>query len=52
MNNLKNYLLLRFNDYEVPLQMSAEEVRELIIKFSKEFEKEKPKIINGQKRFS
>jgi hypothetical protein len=32
-----NYLLQRFNDYEVPLTMTAEDVRELLIKFLEEF---------------
>lgn len=31
------YLLQRFNDYEVPIQMTAEEVRELLNKFYDEF---------------
>lgn len=34
-----SYLLQRFNDYEVPLKMTAEEVRDLIIRFYKEYGK-------------
>lgn len=34
------YLLQRFNDYEVPLQMTAEKVRELIIEFTNDFDRE------------
>jgi len=33
-----NYLLQRFNDYEVPITMSAEEVRNYLIEFEKEYE--------------
>jgi hypothetical protein len=32
-----NYLLMRFNDYEVPLTMTADEVREYLIQFEKEY---------------
>ena len=35
-----NYLLQRFNDYEVPLTMKPKDVRELLIKFEKEYNKE------------
>lgn len=31
------YLLQRFNDYEVPLQMSANDVRDLLDRFNKEY---------------
>ncbi len=40
MDEYNLYLLQRFNDYEVPLSMSAEKVRELLGKFYKEFESE------------
>jgi len=33
-----NYLLQRFNDYEVPITMSAEQVRNYLIEFEKEYE--------------
>lgn len=33
------YLLMRFNDYEVPITMTAEDVRELLIKFEEEYGK-------------
>ena len=32
-----NYLLQCFNDYDVPIEMTPEEVRELLIKFEKEY---------------
>lgn len=35
--DLRNYLLVRFNDYEIPLQMSSEEVRGLIEQFIHEY---------------
>jgi len=35
---LLNYLLQRFNDYEVPLKMTAKEVREHLINFIEEYE--------------
>lgn len=38
MSEFTNYLLMRFNDYEVPLTMTPEDVRELLIKFEKEYE--------------
>ncbi len=34
---LQNYLLMRFNDYDVSLQMTAEEVRNLIEQFISEY---------------
>ena len=33
----RNYLLQRFNDYEVPITMTAEQVRELIVEFYEEY---------------
>jgi len=38
INEYNLYLLQRFNDYEVPLQMTAEYVRELLIEFIEEYE--------------
>lgn len=35
--SFRNYLLQRFNDYEVALSMSAQEVRELIVEFYEEY---------------
>jgi uncharacterized protein YeeX (DUF496 family) len=35
------YLLQRFNDYEVPIEMSAEEVRGLLEKFHDEYMEKK-----------
>lgn len=35
--DLRNYLLQAFNDYDVPLTMTAEQVRELINQFYEEF---------------
>jgi len=32
-----NYLLMRFNDYEVPITMTAEQVRDYLIEFEKEY---------------
>jgi len=37
-SKILNYLLQRFNDYEVPLTMTAEEVRELLNEFIDEFD--------------
>lgn len=35
-----NYLLMRFNDYEVPLTMTPEQVRDYLIEFEKEYNKD------------
>jgi len=40
LSEYNNYLLQRFNNYEVPLSMSAEDVRDYIIQFNKEYMKE------------
>lgn len=32
-----NYLLFKFNDYEVPITMTAEDVRNLLIEFNNEY---------------
>lgn len=33
----RNYLLQRFNDYETPITMTAEQVRELIDQFYQDY---------------
>jgi hypothetical protein len=37
VEEFRNYLLMMFNDYSVPLQMTAEEVRDYIEEFYNEF---------------
>ena len=40
MDDIVNYLLQRFNDYEVPISMEAKDVREYLKKFIIEYESE------------
>lgn len=44
-----NYLLQRFNDYEVAISMSAEEVRDYLIEFEKEYEGKEERVADTGK---
>lgn len=43
--DFRNYLLQAFNDYDVPLSMTTEQVREYINEFYEEFNNEESKNI-------